>query len=304
MDKVEKQVEETLEKETKETPPTEEETKGAEKETPEESEFDLGDDRKVKKSQVLDWEKGYLRQEDYTKKTQELTQQREELKELVEYAGFLKKNPKIAEAVIGLTEKGVENPEMVVKVLEVISGKIEKAKEEIEEEIEGLDPDDPMAKMLKKTLKSINALDKKVDSIERGNIRTREENSAKEENVLVEKAHKVLTGTMGEITKSYEFISDKEKNIWQGLVLSYLKDHPKNYKDEQDFVDTIKKTGETYYKALKDLGEEKLKKYLKSKEKPASAGPGATGSPLSKKPDMDNLQDILEEELNKIDKGE
>lgn len=43
------------------------------KETVTEPEFELSKERKARLSEILEWEKGYLRQQDYTKKTQEIS---------------------------------------------------------------------------------------------------------------------------------------------------------------------------------------------------------------------------------------
>lgn len=54
---------------------------------------------KVTPEQIMEWRSGNLRQSDYTKKTQELARQREQMKEALEVFDHLKKNPHLVEAI-------------------------------------------------------------------------------------------------------------------------------------------------------------------------------------------------------------
>lgn len=250
-------------------------------ETPaaEDPEIEIGKDeqgnpRKVKLSQINEWEKGSMRQADYTAKTQELAQQRKELEELIKFADYLKNNPKKLE-----------------KVLAVLGEKAEEVKEGVEEELEGLDPNDPYAKLLKKTLDTVKSLEAKVIEYE-----TRDAQASEEQ--LVNQAQQVLSKTLDEASKELKFDDDEEKATWRTMVLSFLKDNPKDYKDEEEFVSTIKKIGKKYFDALNKIGEAKIKKYLESKKTPAPpTSTGAAGAVLKKKPTMDNLQESIEELL-------
>lgn len=62
---------------------------------------------KVKIEDIKEWQKGNLRQSDYTRKTQELARQREELAEAVEVFNYLKENPQIVQALQAIDEQGV-----------------------------------------------------------------------------------------------------------------------------------------------------------------------------------------------------
>jgi hypothetical protein len=84
------------------------------------------------------------------------------------------------------------------------------------------------------------------------------------------------------------------------MVLSYLKDNPKDYANEEDFKTTIGEVGKKYYNALQKIGEAKVKKYLESKKGPVAPPPsGVAGSILPKKPTIINLEDLLQSELQK-----
>lgn len=251
-----------------------------EKVTPaaDEPEFDI-DGEKVKLSQIKEWKKGYMLQSDYTTKTQELAQQRKELEDLIKFADYLKSNPKKLE-----------------KVLEALEDKVEETREMTEEELAGLDPDDPYAKLLKKTLDTVKRLEAKIADYER-----RESHALEEQ--LITQAQQVLSRTLEETAKSLKFDDEEEKSTWRMMVLSYLKDNPRDYKDEEDFVSTIKEIGKKYFDAINKIGEAKIKKYLESKKTPAPpTSTGAVGAVLKKKPTIDNLQESIEELLAEEEK--
>lgn len=94
-------------------------------------EFEL-DGEKVKFNDVKEWRKGYLRQSDYTKKTQEIAQTREQQKEAIELYEFLQSNPTYAQKLAELAEqeklpvKTPIDPRMAQLDLRVTSMQIEK----------------------------------------------------------------------------------------------------------------------------------------------------------------------------------
>lgn len=245
-------------------------------------EVDLGGE-KATRSQILEWKKANLMQSDYTKKTQELAQQRKELDELVKFADYLK-----------------VNPAKLQKVLAALEDKSEEAqtqKQEIATELEGLDPNDPYAKLLQKQMAAITAqlkpLQDKLTQFEQRDQQSRQEQ-------MVEKAQQVLGKTLEETAKSLSFDNDEEKATWRAMVLSYLKDNPKNYADENDFNQTIKDVGKKYYDSLQKIGEAKVKKYLESKKTPVvPPANNVAGGVLTKKPTFTNIEDLLQSELEK-----
>lgn len=54
---------------------------------------------KVKADEIKEWKLGYMRQSDYTKKTQEVARQRDENKRALEVYNFLQANPQIVEMI-------------------------------------------------------------------------------------------------------------------------------------------------------------------------------------------------------------
>jgi len=54
---------------------------------------------KVKREEIKEWKQGYMRQSDYTKKTQQVAAQRKEAEKALELYNFLGSNPQIAQAI-------------------------------------------------------------------------------------------------------------------------------------------------------------------------------------------------------------
>jgi len=272
-----------IEAEEKGTPPVTPETPVTSPTEPvDDPEIDLGEE-KAKRSQILEWKKANLLQSDYTKKTQDLAQQRKELDELVKFADYLKANPaKLQKVLAALEDKA-----------EVAQDK----QEAITTELEGLDPNDPYAKALRQQLTAIKAelkpLQQKLTELE-----ARDKQS--EQKQMVAQAQQVLSKTLEDVTKTLTFDNDEEKATWRSMVLSYLKDNPRDYTDENDFNSTIKEVGKKHYDALQKIGEAKVKKYLESKKTiPVPPATGAQGAVLSKKPTFEDIEEILRAELNK-----
>lgn len=249
-----------------------------------EPEFEIGKDKdgkpiKAKLSEINEWKQGYLRQQDYTRKTQELAEQRKELEELIRFADYLR-----------------ANPQKLQKVLAVLEEKTEEMKEDISSELAGLDETDPYAKLLKRTFESVSRLEKKIADLESKSV-------ASEEEMAVEEARKILVNTLEESAKAMQFDDEEEKNTWRQMVLSYLKDNPRDYKDEEDFKQTINEVGKKYYDALQKIGETKIKKYLESKKGKVTPATTTSGGILKKKPTIENLQETIEDMLAEEEKS-
>lgn len=83
--------------------------------TPTVEELEIEGLGKVKIEDIKEWQKGNLRQSDYTRKTQELAKQREELSEAVEVFNYLRENPQIVQALQQIDEQGVVNQSVMGK---------------------------------------------------------------------------------------------------------------------------------------------------------------------------------------------
>ena len=62
-------------------------------------EFDIDGIGKVKSDDIKEWKLGYMRQSDYTRKTQDIAKQRNEAKDAMEIYNYLKQNPQVAQAL-------------------------------------------------------------------------------------------------------------------------------------------------------------------------------------------------------------
>jgi hypothetical protein len=67
---------------------------------------------KVKIDELKEWKSGYMRQSDYTRKTQELAKSRNEQKEALEIYNYLKNNPQVAQAISQGDVSAVQNNPM------------------------------------------------------------------------------------------------------------------------------------------------------------------------------------------------
>lgn len=239
----------------------------------EEPTFELKDEQgnliKVKPADVLAWKKGAMLEKDYRVKTAELSKQRKEMQELAQFGEFLK-----------------NNPAKLQRVLEVLDEREDQVKEAITQQ-GGANPQDPLAQELKAIRAELTAL-----------------KQYKEQTVQAERmeqARGVLNSGLDEVGKGLSFDGDEDKAVWRQMVLSHLKDNPKEYVDEQDFKDTLKDVGQKYYDMLNKFGEKAVKKYLESKKGAIAPAPtGVSGQKvLPEKPSWDSLEDITTKELEK-----
>ena len=255
---------------------------------------DDGQPLKLKKSQIL---KERMLQSDYTKKTQELSAQREQIKEMFNIVEHLKSNPKKAERIIAILDEKEEAAQDKV--------------DEIDEVLKTLDPNDPYAKSLMAMRKQNQQLLKTTQELQNKLGTFEQKTQSFEEKEAVKQAETVLTKALDDITKTLKFEDDDDKADWRKAVLTFLVNNPKKYASEDEFKSVISEVGRSEYDALVKRIERITGRYIKSKGGagiPAHpAGGGA--KPLSRKPSMggrgeeDNLQEIIEEELKNEEAG-
>jgi hypothetical protein len=288
-----------------------------------EFELEFGEEGKKEKKKIKlsDLHKGYMQNDDYTKKTQELSSEKEKIKDLIAWSENVKKNPEAVKLIINLS-KALESgdKDRIAKAIGVFEAKVVAKKEEtvekiedIEKELEGLDPESPEYKVTIRLLKQNQGFLKKLEDLEgkvdktSGTIqKTQDDNDKKEMEAAVEQASKVLNTTLTSLTDAktgeVKFDSDEAVGLWRKLVLSHLRDNPKEYKDENDFVETIKIAGKKIHAEISKMSEVALAKYIKTKETPIPHKPGGSGDATPKPMTMDNLQSnietALQEELN------
>ena len=266
-------------------------------------EWETGEaDKKQKhKAKLSELKAGYMRNEDYTKKSQELAAAREKVKQLEDWGTKIASNKQLANLILHITDKAITkdgyNNEWIEKALQFAEGKLETRKEEIVEEsdeikkvLEDLDPDSPYAKILKQSLAQnkqslelIKKLEGKIDSFEKGYQSNLEESQKKEVEEQVQKAQQVLKDTLDALADpskdgGFEFKTTERKAIWRKLVISELQANPKEYKTEEEFVAAVKAVGKQWYDQLEKARESELAEYLKKKKIPSPpSGVGGGG---------------------------
>lgn len=283
-------------------------------------EFDLGDLGKHKKSALKGWKESGLRQEDYTKKTQELAAKETEIKDLLAWTERIKGHKGLTQLIVGISEKVLGpngyNEEFINKALKTLEDKAEVVQDknaEIEEALKSLDPDDPNYKILKQALDKGTALEKKIADIEaKINGREAQETQGREKQQFesqVQIAQKLLSDTLDSMLDankpdSFKFETEDEGKMWRVNVLTFLRSQPPEFfaglKDDNSFVAKLREVGKAYYEGISKIGEARLAKHLKSKETPATpTGPAKPEEPTSptQKPSGNALQDMLEKEL-------
>lgn len=138
---------------------------------PAETFFEI-DGEKLTPQQIKEYKQGYLRQADYTKKTQEVANQRKEHKEALELYEYFKANPHLAQKLSEMEDEGAKDIKNVYK------------------------PQDPMVSELSRTVKAmeinhelelLKVKDPNVDEIEILNL-------ANEEAIPISKAYTMWKG--------------------------------------------------------------------------------------------------------------
>lgn len=258
---------------------------------------DKGQARKVKLSQVKEWEKGFMLQSDYTKKTQELAAEREQVKEMFGILEHLKKNPEKARKIVAILDEKAED----------IKEKKEDLKEqedEIDKILNDLPEDDPYAVVLRKQKATIAAmqaesknvltdLQKRLDSYENNLVK-------RTESEWQEQAKAVLTDALNKTSAALEFVDDDEKAEWRRNVLMAILKEKRPVNSEEEFRAYVKEIGDKVGKDMATRGEKYVKRYLTKKEGPKPPSKPAAPAQPEKKPgdqESDTLQDQLEKEL-------
>jgi hypothetical protein len=260
-------------------------------------ELDLEGGKKIK---LADLKKGFMLQEDYTKKTQEIKEKEAEIKELVDWANGVKKNPKLLKLVVGITEKAFGekdyNNEFIDKALTILEDKKEEVQEKIEDIeklLANIDPESPQYAALKQALLNGQALEKKLGDIQKkmseketleSEAKTADEKAKFAD--AVKQAQTALTNCLAELSdaakpEGLKFTNDDEKGLWRQLVIATLQNTPKQYKDEAEFLGTVKETGKTLYGVFTKLKEAIIAAHLESKKFP----PAGPAKPEEKKPE-------------------
>jgi len=271
-------------------------------------EFEISPGRKVKFS---DLGKGYMLQEDYTKKTTAVSEKEKSITEVLNFIGKVKQDPEASKALIAFAEKGLGNPEKIKRMLaslEDIQGKVEDKTEDIEKQLEGLDPDDPAYKVTKALLTELKATKavitklqadteskKNADAVNLQQGKDQQNKEQLEKNIVT--AQTALKTTMQSSVDEFKEIlnTDRKKALWSRMVIAYLREHPEKYDTEEIFVNRIKSVGKDTAQEIKMMSEESLAAYLKKKKTPV-APPGLVNA-AKQEAEPESLQEQIEKGL-------
>jgi len=259
--------------------------------------LDLGEGRKVS---LADLRKGFMLNEDYTQKTQMLAGEKEKIKDLITFADAVRKNPKMVKALVGLTEKGLSDEAVLDRVLKTLEGVVEDTKEDLDKLLEGIDPDSPEGKVIKGLQTKVKALETRLDKTDKDIKDTGIKITDKETQEAIVAAQQVLNEALANFTDpkkgGLEFDTETGQKLWRMLVISYLKDNPKEYASQEDFVKTVNEVSRQMHAALQKYGEAKLKKYLETKHT-SLPGTGGEGGEKASEVTFDKLQEGIEKSL-------
>lgn len=272
-----------------------------------------GEDGKPTKQKVKlsDLKKGYLRESDYTKKTQELAQMRQHYKDIESFVNAINGHDGLRKLIHGIVVKsgldeGKVNDEVVNKFLAGLEEKqeiVDQQQDDIEKLLQELDPDSPQYKALKRQYEQNKALQKKLDAIEQkmtGFEKLQKTSTEQAEKQALDKAtaeaSEVLATTLKELADKskggYEFIHEDEQKDWAAIVqgiLSQIK-WPENT-TLATFKELVKTAGKKAYEVIGKKREAYQAHFLKS-------APKAPEKPAKK----DGLENVNTDDLNDDEK--
>lgn len=291
-----------------------------------ELEFAQGGKKEKKKLKLSELHKGYMLNEDYTRKSQEVSAEREKLKDLLEWAGGVRSNPVLSNIIMTITEKafgkdGV-NTEYLNKILPAVSEKVEEKKEElavkndeIESVLKDIDPESPYAKLLKniwaanqQQLVKISELEKKMGTIEKTHTERNEAETRQAQEQAVNAAQQVLTSTLDDMLDPekeghFDIKSDSSKVLFRELVLGKLSKLRGDIKTKEDFVTVIKDAGKAVYQLLQKMNEDTLSGYIKTKRLPVKPDDGKPSDEVTEDlGDIGTLQKVVQDALEEAEK--
>lgn len=270
-------------------------------------EIDLPGVGKVKLSEIKKWRDSGLKEEDYRKKTEALSVREAQIKELEEFSGYLKQNPKKAEKIFAILDAVDEADEAAATgagTKKEAAAAASTAAGQIDKILESLDPEDPLAAILGAIYKDLTGVKQTVASFEKRDKELTQAEQQREMKQATDAARKIIVDTMAEEQKALKDFTDEEVTIWRNMVRNTLIKANGNYASQEDFVNAIKSAAAASAAKLQKIADGRLEKYLKSKGGPTLPGPGAQagGEKAPKSISMDNLAETLEAELNELNK--
>ncbi len=250
--------------------------------------IDLDDKRKVK---LADLRKGYMQNDDYTKKTQELAAERAKNKELLDWSNLVVKNPKFANILATLTDKGITNTgfneAILDKVLAALEDKQEAAAQrtdQLEDALKNMDPLDPNYEAFKQALEKNKALEQRINGLEQKIQGTEAQTQQQKQQQAIQQAQTKITSALDAMTDpakpdSLKFTSPEEKALWRKEVLFFLAHNPRKINSEEDFDNLLKEVGTQVHSQINKMFEARLAAHLQKKPQLPAQQPGPNGKP-------------------------
>ena len=199
---------------------------------------------------------------------------------------------------MSFTDLKTFNPEFVTKTLAVLEGKVDKIDDKIEEkdelidemqaQLEDLDQDSPQAVILKKSIayqkglkaqfqkqmgegqKRIDALEAKLNGVEKKHTDFLSEQGKAEQTVEVKRLSGIYEKEIGALTDKekkdgYKFIDEDEAREFDAAVRNGIAANAKDIKDDASFVTLIQNTAKAVYEKIGKRRESWVNDYLKKK---------------------------------------
>lgn len=270
------------------------------------------------KLKLSELKKGYLRESDYTRKTQEISALKERYRNVEEFLTRVNSHDGLRKLINSIVVKagldeGKINDEVVNKYLGLIEDKKEAIvddQKEIESVLSELDPDGPHYKILKRQLeqnkeqlKKIAALEQKISGFDKFQTTLTEQQQNEQLQKATTEAATVMETTLKDLADTskggYKFIHDTEKQRWESTVNAILKtiQWPQNTTLDM-FRDAIKKAGKTAFDHITREREAYQAAFLGSKKQDQAATPAKSKAPAVDTADMNDDEKALLNALN------
>lgn len=268
-------------------------------------EIQIGKKIKAKAEDILKWRKASLQEGDYTKKSQQLASEFKRLEALKEMQEYLQKNPAKLKKVLAILDEAEEaaadaaaaggDKDDVMGALDDVLKKLDLTK-----------PENQLLKILAEMNKGFAKKIKDGEAAEAKSLKDRQQLQVAEQ---VKKATELLNTTLTSAFKTLKTEDEDEQKLIRQMTLSFLKDNPKEYADDDDFKATIVDVAKKMKASIDKIGEKALAGYLKRKGGPAAPAGGGNGNGTPKKTDLKqvtsgNLQELIEKELEEIEAGQ
>lgn len=267
---------------------------------------------KIKMSEL---KAGYLRQQDYTTKSQRVAEVEKNQKDLITTIEAIRANPNLSKLFIGLIEKSIGkegyNQAFIDKTLQSLQDvqpdkgddkqDLKDKQEDIEDLLKEVDADSPIAKALrqtyamnKKLMADLKGLSDKVGTTTKAvEDRQTQEHEAQYQKLVTDAGKMMndhLDGMIDPAKGNLDFFTDGEKQEWRYKVVAFLRDNPVEYKDEKEFLGRIEQVGKALHNHMVKYREGIIARQLENKNK----------KPIEKKDETQSQEAMtLEQELEK-----